>query len=458
MYVFIKNLSPAQLSNDNPDVWRIQMPKREDLNVVKESDKLFVLLGYDYARKVYTSWNPYWCKQRINVAESCSMYSRLSLQKRVALSQKIEKLQLQNDGDVVCIPRLLLGPYLKNIRDYYPEESLYIPVGSSIQKRQKEERENNGCEKQKSPTHEELFEQFIACYDVDAYNKFLEDKGFGHDVISIYSGRLSSFITLKLLEKHKDLFTEFDSLADYRRAINRFCWQSDFNTFDDDWHIAAQAALKQYLLYAELHITGKITIRVRMTKEQKSLQAQTFNQEKTLFDDEVKYELDAYGKLKDLDNTIMGQTEPLVRDIDYPDWTEVIKHVKAYYPSKATEKMTPADWMKLFERVSWSQKKKRKALRITTLEGMLIERENATETFLEAIEHNYPDLIAEIPFGHKFIFTQEELAQTPNRDKMNVHLLKGGLYVNVKYSTRAKADILQRISDELDLNWTVEII
>ena len=92
MYVFIKNLSPAQLSNDNPDVWRIQMPKREDLNVVKESDKLFVLLGYDYARKVYTSWNPYWCKQRINVAESCSMYSRLSLQKRVALSQKIEKL------------------------------------------------------------------------------------------------------------------------------------------------------------------------------------------------------------------------------------------------------------------------------------------------------------------------------------------------------------------------------
>ena len=41
---------------------------------------------------------------------------------------------------------------------------------------------------------------------------------------------------------------------------------------------------------------------------------------------------------------------------------------------------------------------------------------------------------------------------------MNVHLLKGGLYVNVKYSTRAKADILQRISDELDLNWTVEII
>ena len=116
MYVYIKNLSPAQLSNDNPDIWRIQLPKKKEFDEIKSCDYMFILLGYDYVRKVYTTWNPYWCKQRLNVAESCSMYSRLSLQKRVASTQKIEKMQLQKDGDVLCIPESMIANYLKNIK------------------------------------------------------------------------------------------------------------------------------------------------------------------------------------------------------------------------------------------------------------------------------------------------------------------------------------------------------
>lgn len=103
--IYIKNLSPAQLSNNNPDIWRIQLPVRDDFNAIKASDNLFVLFGYDSEREVFTSWNPYWCKQRLNVGKSVSLYSRLSLQQRVQDSGEIERMDLNNDGDVVCIPK-----------------------------------------------------------------------------------------------------------------------------------------------------------------------------------------------------------------------------------------------------------------------------------------------------------------------------------------------------------------
>ena len=65
VFVYIKNLSPAQLSNKNPDIWRVQLPVKDDFEQIKNSDSLFILLGYDAENDVYTSWNPYWCKQRL---------------------------------------------------------------------------------------------------------------------------------------------------------------------------------------------------------------------------------------------------------------------------------------------------------------------------------------------------------------------------------------------------------
>ena len=50
--IYIKNLSPAQLSNNNPDIWRIQLPVRDEFDAIKESDNLFVLFGYDSERGV----------------------------------------------------------------------------------------------------------------------------------------------------------------------------------------------------------------------------------------------------------------------------------------------------------------------------------------------------------------------------------------------------------------------
>lgn len=138
-YVYIKNLSPAQLSNNNPDIWRIQYPKKEIFESLKQSDSMFLLFGYDAINRVYTSWNPYWCKQRANVGSSVSLYSRLSLQQRVARTGEIERQALNNGGEVICIPFFMLYQYIKHIKDYFPEETVFVAKGSSIVKRQQEE-------------------------------------------------------------------------------------------------------------------------------------------------------------------------------------------------------------------------------------------------------------------------------------------------------------------------------
>ena len=359
MYVYIKNLSPAQLSNDNPDVWRIQLPKKEEFDPIKKGDKLFVLLGYDYQRKVYTTWNPYWCKQRLNIAESCSMYSRLSLQKKVADKQKIEVMQLQNDGNVVCIPSALLGNYLNNIKEYYPEETTYIPVGSSIQKRKNENLQDDLFSDKN--ISEILFEKFKSCYNLEEFKVFLMGKGYQITTVNNYTTRLVFVFENGFIRKHEDLFLEGKILEDYKRAINRFCWQPDVRYYEDIWNKEISASLKHFLMFAELKLYGTHSIRYReldkigLCEDYKSLDNK---KNKTPL-----FKLDQFGKLVKLDAFIIDEITPIVRGVDYPDYESIIKKIKDYYPSQATEKMTPADWMKLFDSTKWIKKRGRKTLK-----------------------------------------------------------------------------------------------
>ena len=104
-YIFAKNLSPAQLSNDNPNIWRVQLPIRDAFSPIKNSDTPFILVGYDNANDVCAVWNPHWVKQRLNVAKSVSFYSRLSEQKSARNENKQLRLSLKNSGEVLLFPR-----------------------------------------------------------------------------------------------------------------------------------------------------------------------------------------------------------------------------------------------------------------------------------------------------------------------------------------------------------------
>ena len=357
MYIYIRNLTPAQLSNDNPDIWRIQLPKREEFEEIKKDDKLFLLFGYDYIRKVYTTWNPYWCKQRLNVAESCSMYSRLSLQQRVADTQKIEVMKLQNEGNVVCIPSTLLVSYLKNISQYYPEESVYVPVGSSIQKKKTVETPHEDFA---SITEEiNLYERFVACYDKIKFVKYLLEDGNNKEEIKNILYSVAFLFDNGYIDKYANIFYDYSNVKEYKHAINRLLWRGDLRSYGDQMYNNLKMAMNKYIAYA----SGILNEEDGMLPGQKLVhneRKQKRNSQVTSTPNRPKCVLDEFGKLKKLDAIIIDQLTPLIRDVDYPDYETIIKKIREYYPEEATDKMTPADWIELFDSTKWQKKRGRK--------------------------------------------------------------------------------------------------
>jgi hypothetical protein len=359
MYIYIRNLSPAQLSNDNPDIWRIQLPKREEFEEIKKSDKLFLLFGYDYLRKVYTTWNPYWCKQRLNVAESCSMYSRLSLQQRVANTQKIEVMQLQNEGNVVCIPSSLLVSYLKNIAEYYPEERIYVPVGSSIQKQKKEEMIQETSD---SITEEiNLYERFVACYDKIRFVKYLLEDGNNKEDIKNVLYSVAFLFDNGYIDKYANIFYDYSSIKEYKHAINRLLWRGDLRSHGEQMYNNLKLAMNKYIAYVSMVLNEEDGILPAQKVEYKKNKHEGKNH--AIPNPEIpRYELDQFGKLTKLDAIIIDQLTPIIRGVDYPDYELIIKKIREYYPEEATDKMTPADWIELFDSTKWQKRRGRKSL------------------------------------------------------------------------------------------------
>lgn len=456
VFIYIKNLSPAQLSNNNPDVWRIQLPVRDDFEKIKESASPFILLGYDKDNDVYTTWNPYWCKQRLNVGKSVSLYSRLSLQQRVNESGEIEQLPLNNDGDVVCLPGNKIYEYIKNYKTYYPEETLFVARNSSIQARLRE-----------ANTPDELYTAFI---DIDAnasgYQKFLEDAGKTKSTVSNYLNALKYALQNGILEKYRNLFANCANYGQYIAPMKALVAMDEIKAKDESWHGAIRAALNRYLEYWQ----GKVETEPVQT---------------TLFDNMEEssaqrlFELDDFGKLIAVDEVLYKQLLPFTK-IDYPDYEEMIKVSEAFYPQEVTGKMTPVDWIKLFEDLKKVKKNKSKksqsskegsdvtndkdgkqirkptTLRITLPDGTVLYNRSATKTYKDIIENNYPDLIEEIDFGYPVI-AKEKMPDFKTTKRAQEQLYNG-YWLSTNFSTEAKAEILQKISDELGLGLKIEII
>ncbi|MCQ2323482.1 MAG: hypothetical protein MJZ53_01345 [Paludibacteraceae bacterium] len=449
VYVYIKNLTPAQLSNNNDDIWRIQLPMRDDFEKIKESSSLFLLLGYDSTNKVFTTWNPYWTKQRLNVGKSVSLYSRLSLQQRVSETQEIEQMPLNHDGDVVCIPASLLYEYIKHIRDYYPEETQFVAIGSSINKRKKRAVEQ--------------FYHFISNQDnLSVYKEFLKNQGKTESTIRNYVYALLFVYNNNLFARYKSLFS--DTTDDIEAVLKSFYHTQEIEAQDIPWHGGIRAALKRFY---DCYITIDDQMKNDSPQEIDLFEGQNTEEENK---EEFQFDLDEFGKLKSLDDTIKEQLYPYSQD-EYPDYEFMMYLTDEYYPDSILSKMTPVDWISLFENTSWKKvppkkadnldKKKRQSpreltiLRITYPDGSVVMHKKATDTYLHVFETNYPELINEINFN-QLVISPERLPDFKSVKRSQKEV--GGYYVSTNFSTEEKAAILKQISDELGLNLTIDIV
>lgn len=451
-FVFIKNLSPARLSNNNPDIWRIQLPTKDEFEIIKESSTLFLLFGYDAENRVYTTWNPYWCKQRLNVGKSVSLYSRLSLQKRVSKSGKIEKQELNNNGDVVCIPASQIYTYITTIKEYYPEKTVFVAKGSSIQKRIQD-------------TSSALFQVFLDNTSSNDFSKFLQDSGMSKKSIGDYT-RYTKFVKESgYLEKYKAIFLKYNTLEAYKDAIKDFIHQDEIAEIDKKWHGYIRAALNHYHRYL-------------MTIERNILTSVPENKQPDLFGTTQKetvsgYKIDEYGKLTELNDSVISILYPYIKDKEYPNYEAMIDIANKMYPDSVTEVMTPVDWINLFDNTKWRVRKDKRyqskketvgnnrtrrpnlGIKVTEPDGTVIQKNTPLETYVFMIEKSFPDLIEEIDFGRPVI-SKEKFPDFPG-SKRRQQQVAGGYYLSTNFDARDKARILQKISDELDLGWNIEL-
>lgn len=444
-FIYIKNLSPAQLSNNNPDVWRVQLPVKEEFEHIKNSASLFILLGYDATNDVYTTWNPYWCKQRLNVGKSVSLYSRYSLQQHAHLSGQIEKMYLNNESDVVCFSAKLLYQYIKTIKEFFPSESLYVAKGSRINKRIISD-------------PQELFELFLRFDDCSKFETYMSSIGQSLSSTKDYVRHLRFFKKEGFFEKYKSIFLRCTSIADYDEAIKEFRNQPDVLAIDTKNHGYLRAALRHYVKFMKVFLSyDNIDQSMKIETSQKN---------------QCTTPLDPFGKLTELDYALIEQLRPYVIGEDYPDYDEMISIAVKYYPKTIDDNMAYSDWISLFKKTNWkkimkitgitnkkeeiTKQKRTQKLRIIWPDGHTMQTKKPSDTFVYVIEHNCPDLIMSIKFNREVI-SKEPFPDFPS-SKRSQQYIKAGYWVNTNFSLPDKKKILQKISDELNLNLIVEIV
>jgi len=86
-YILIKNVHESGEGRSNQDECRIQISKSENFNEVLNSKTEVIVLGYFADERVFTAWNPYLVRDRINQKQNVSLYSRFSIQRNASLNK-----------------------------------------------------------------------------------------------------------------------------------------------------------------------------------------------------------------------------------------------------------------------------------------------------------------------------------------------------------------------------------
>lgn len=227
-YVYVKNLSSAHFANK--DVWRAQLTGLDILIKIKESDAMFVMLGYDSDNEVYATWNPYMTKQRIGTAASPSFYSRRSLQEEAGKTNDFIFRELKNDGGVLIFPKELLVDFLSNIDKYFSDTSEYVAMGS------KRRTEAN-----------ETYRIFTNTKNFDKYANYLASLSYDEAAINKSASAIKRLINDYIKSGYRKIFMQYDKLSQYVDAVEQLLSQEEIKSLDSSNDNVYSYALNAYV-------------------------------------------------------------------------------------------------------------------------------------------------------------------------------------------------------------------
>lgn len=461
-FIYIKNLTPAQLSNNNLNIWRIQLPVRDIFTNIKKSELPFILLGYDTKNDVYTTWNPYWSKQRLNLAQSVSFYSRLSLQNKANDTQEFHSQLLNNESMVFAFPRNKISFFLKNIDTFYPDLSDYVALGS----------------KRRSKANK-IFHSFNDIDNLDGFENYLSICNLKDRTIYNYKNAISSLINDGYFSNYKKIFLAYDLIKDYHLGATIFFKTPEIYLININSHYTFSAALSFYIKFLEnkesiqenydnfpLDSDDEPNSNINIVIEEEEKEIVLKDKE-----DEIDWEsqfIDHNGKLKNIANPVLIDLLRPVLDVEYKSLASAYNIVGDFYGDRFSS-MELKDWQRLFNIIDWSNPyynvetvndslkgKKTHILRVTYPDGKVIQERKVTNTFVYVIENAYPDLIRDMDI--KLAGVNLICDSVSNEYGKYQKSISNGFYVMTLCSTDKKQHILQKISDELELDLLIEQI
>lgn len=360
--VYIKNLTPAQLSNKNENIWRIQLPKRKAFEEIKKDDSIFLLLGYDKKTDVFATWNPYWVKQRLNIGESVSLYSRLNLQENACLEKKMFETTLNHNGKVVIFPRTMLPQYLEKMTTFFPESTEYVAIGSSLRKNKV---------KHSKYSANEMFLIFSNKDNLYKFEEYLEQNTtLKTKTIKNYIYCISYLFDNGVFNKNKNLFMPAESISLYKEIIETlFKTNKELIKQDIIWHGAIHAGIKKYLIFAKEVLFGpevpnlpnKQHIEFDKTSQQSEqsnnyiLSTEITEDVCTGFVSETEIERQAKDKNVDCkiqDPKIIGQIIKLLKETP-PQTLKVIELIANHLGDAFAAEMSLKQWFKYISDTNW---------------------------------------------------------------------------------------------------------
>lgn len=237
-WIYIKNLTSAHFTN--PEVWRAQLPLRDDFEAIKNSDIAFILLGYDGENDVYATWNPVWVKQRLNSTENVSLYSRYSLQVEARESFELKRMDLGNDGEVVVFPREMTRMFFINVSSYFLNTGDYVAMGSK-----------------RRPEANEAFKILTTPANVDRFARHLINEGLSSITTGSYCRIIRSLISEGLFNRYRKVFLQYDSLSEYKAAISTFLELPEIAQKNVKWNNHISNALMPYIDFLSNSLTSE---------------------------------------------------------------------------------------------------------------------------------------------------------------------------------------------------------
>lgn len=463
LYIYAKNLSPAQLSNDNPNIWRVQLPIRDVFVPIKNSSTPFILVGYDSPNDICAVWNPHWVKQRLNVAKSVSFYSRLNEQISARLTNSQRRLSLKNSGEVLLFPREQLLDVILHIDTLFPDTSEYVALGSS-----------------KRVEANEAYRILCDASNLTEYAKYLIEDEEKSPAISNAVAIIKRLITTGVFTSKRRLFLSCDSLEEYRNIIEEFIADTNSTSNQYIWESDYAESVRSYIEFlilshsaqpeAEPNEKSLDNTEIEISNEQ--VPSYSKSEEETNDDEKIDWEtpyINEIGKLTRIANPELIDLLRPCLNTEYRSTANALSIVEDFYKT-GFEAMDAMDWIKLLREIDWTnpyvsqkaeeepQKKKSKThtLKVTFPDGRVLQHRQAKLTYVEVIKDNFPDLINLMNIIHAGVNIVSQTLDEKYHDSQ--HPIPGGWYVMTNTTTEVKKEDLQRISEELDLGLTVELV